>query len=103
MKTIDLNGIWSMSGNNFKCDGKIPGSVYSILLDSGLMEDPFYRTNETAALELAKHDYSFSREFDYSKADENKRVLLRCEGGHTCGYIYKRNAYCVGKEYASYI
>ena len=55
MKTYTLNGTWSMlapDGN--KTEGKIPGSVYSFLLDAGKMEDPFYRDNEFKALELVK-------------------------------------------------
>ena len=52
MKTFTLNGTWSMlapDGN--RTEGKIPGSVYSFLLDAGKMEDPFYRDNEFKALD----------------------------------------------------
>ena len=30
----------------------VPGSVYQDLLDQGRMEDPYYRDNEDAALEI---------------------------------------------------
>ena len=41
----------------------IPGSVYSNLLENGLMEDPFYRDNEEEALKLSEKDYEFVTEF----------------------------------------
>ena len=52
MKKIDLNGCWKISGAGFKIKGEGPGSVYSNLLQQGLIEDPYYRDNEMSALEL---------------------------------------------------
>lgn len=63
-----LNGIWLMQGNNYEVEGKIPGSVYSFLLDKELMPDPYYRNNELIALEIADHDYSFERKFNHNVA-----------------------------------
>ena len=37
---------------------KVPGSVYQALLDSGKMEDPFWRDNEMEALEWMKQDWN---------------------------------------------
>ena len=78
MKKIDLNGKWHMTGNGFDCEGTIPGSVYSFLLDNNLMEDPYYRDNELTALALMDHPYTFNRNFDF-KGDGNQ-VLLHCDG-----------------------
>ena len=78
MKRFDLNGNWRLTGNGYDCTGKIPGSVYSFLLDAGLMEDPFYRDNELKALELMNHPYTFSRTFQF--ASGGHRVLLHCDG-----------------------
>ena len=63
IKRYELNGVWKMVGNGFSCTGNIPGSLYSFLLENKLMDDPFYRDNEQKALELASHDYEFSRTF----------------------------------------
>ena len=63
MHKTDLCGIWHMTGNGFSCDGKVPGSVYSFLLENNLMEDPYYRINELEALKLSEHEYSFERTF----------------------------------------
>ena len=65
MEQWSLNGIWSMSGfADHDITGKIPGSVYSFLLDAGEMDDPYYRDNELKALALMDRDYTFSRKFD---------------------------------------
>lgn len=45
METILLNGMWQLSGNVDECTGNVPSSVYSILLENNLMEDPYYRQN----------------------------------------------------------
>ena len=63
MRKISLNGTWHLSGGGYACDGTIPGSVYSFLLDNRLMEDPFYRTNELDALKIMENDFTFSRTF----------------------------------------
>ncbi len=78
MKRYELNGVWKMVGNGFSCTGNIPGSLYSFLLENKLMDDPFYRDNELKALELASHDYEFSRTFTYVKKDAP--VFLCCDG-----------------------
>ncbi|MBQ7565526.1 MAG: glycoside hydrolase family 2 protein [Oscillospiraceae bacterium] len=77
MKKFDLNGTWRMTGGGFDCEGKVPGSVYSFLLDAGLMEDPFWRENEQDALRLMEHDYTFTRRFSFRPSG---RTLLCCDG-----------------------
>ena len=76
-----------MKGNGFDCDGDIPGSVYSFLLNNGLMEDPYFRQNELEALELMEHDYTFTRSFTYDKSI-TEPVLLCCDGLDTLCDIY---------------
>ena len=78
MKRTLLNGTWNLKGNGYDVNGKIPGSLYSFLLDAGLVPDPFYRDNELLFLELAEHQYSFEKQFEYKKS--NSSVLLVCEG-----------------------
>lgn len=64
MLKYSLNGIWNLRGNSYECTGNVPGSVYSILLENNLIDDPYYADNELRANELSKHNYAFSREFD---------------------------------------
>ena len=86
MKKISLNGIWQMQGAGKTCEGTVPGSVYSFLLDKGLMEDPFYRTNELDALKLLDNDFIFSRTFQFSPS--KSAVLLHCDGLDTLCDLY---------------
>ena len=90
MKRTELNGIWQMEGNGFCCTGKIPGSVYSFLLDNQLMDDPFYRDNELNALALMEHSYTFSRTFHFSP--NGNSVFLCCDGLDTLCSIFINGA-----------
>lgn len=82
----ELNGRWHMQGGGFECDGTIPGSVYSFLLENKLVEDPFYRENELEALKILNNTFAFSHRFSFQKA--SAPVLLRCEGLDTLCDIY---------------
>lgn len=86
MKTLSLNGQWRMTGNGFDCEGSIPGSLYSFLLNAGLMEDPYYRDNEFSALELTHHDYTFEKRFDFQP--DGHTQYLRFEGLDTFCDVY---------------
>ena len=86
MKSLSLNGRWRMRGGGFDCEGTIPGSLYSFLLDNGLMEDPYWRDNEFDALALTHNDYAFSRSFNFAKGSDT--YLLRFEGIDTFADIY---------------
>ena len=61
---------------NLSCT--VPCSMYSVLLDHGLIEDPYYRDNEKKVRDLAKNDVRFTAEFSVS--DEllaKKNLILR--------------------------
>lgn len=91
MNRIDLNGKWSLSGNGYSTEGTIPGSVYSFLINSGLVPDPYYRDNEKFFFELSEHEYSFERSFMLEKS--RKPYLLVCEGLDTLCDIYINGAH----------
>lgn len=86
MKKMSLSGTWRMTGGGFDCYGTVPGSVYSFLLNAGLMEDPYYRDNEFKALKLAHDIYSFERSFEHSGCAD--RCALRFEGLDTFATVY---------------
>ena len=91
MRTLDLNGIWSLSEREQGklCEVKVPGTVLSGLLDAGKIEDPFYRTNEEQTRELFWKDYIFERKFQADKAFlEEDKIILKCEGLDTLTEIY---------------
>ncbi len=95
MQEIVLNGIWEMKSQSGKqVLGKIPGSVYSFLLDAGEMEDPYYRENELDALKLLEEDYTFVRSFDVPKTlmdCPNKK--LRFDGIDTIAEIFLNGSF----------
>ena len=86
MKKISLNGTWRMIGAGYDCEGQIPGSVYSFLLDKGLMEDPFFRQNELEALKLLENEFTFIKTFRWESTRE--KVVLHCDGLDTLCDIY---------------
>ncbi len=86
MKKFILNGTWSMQGADYACEGTIPGSVYSFLMDNKLMDDPYYRDNEREALKLMENDFDFSRKFVFTKPEYP--VLLHCDGLDTLCEIF---------------
>ena len=90
MKTFTLDGTWSMlAPDGSRTEGKIPGSVYSFLLDAGKMEDPYYRDHEFKALELVKSDYTFTKTFDADPALLSRaHQVLRFDGVDTISDIY---------------
>ncbi|MBR1820153.1 MAG: glycoside hydrolase family 2 protein [Clostridia bacterium] len=95
MQKLSLNGAWTL--NVIAQDGApvfsgvpatVPGSVYHDLLTAGKIEDPFWRDNETEALKLMEHDFSYTRTFEVTEALlACDRVLLRCEGLDTLADI----------------
>ncbi len=86
MNKISLSGKWRMTGGGFDCIGNVPGSLFSFLLENGLMDDPFYRDNELRAFELTRSDYTFERTFTVKKSDNP--YLLRFEGLDTLCDVY---------------
>ena len=92
MKTISLNGPWRMrkAGAARFYDVTVPTTVCTDLLANGLLEDPYYRDNEDAAL---RSDYEYSRTFtvpeDFLDADS---VELVCHGIDTIADIHLNGA-----------
>lgn len=90
MKRLTLNGTWSMKNTRDKewIKAKVPGSVFNDLLEEGLIEDPFYRDNDEKAIDIARFDYEYTREFEVSESLFNMdRVLLKCSGLDTLSEI----------------
>jgi beta-mannosidase len=58
----------------------VPGSVYLDYLNSGKMEDPFYRDNELEALRLMDEDYEYRLVFSAREYMHWDKTMLRLEG-----------------------
>lgn len=96
MREYNLNGQWTMYiiGENVygvqeEVPVKVPGSVYSGLIEAGKMPDPFYRDNELDALKLMENDFTFYRTFTLKQEDLEADKLLVCfDGIDTLSEIY---------------
>ena len=111
MKTLRLNGSWSLYRSTVggrmpahtrlpqvdpaliptreqPLTGRIPGSVYSYMLDAGRMHDPFDRDYEYAATDLTEDGYTFERTFDVPRELlEMAHQMLRFDGIDTLARI----------------
>ena len=86
MTKVSLNGIWQMEGAGYSCQGTVPGSVCSFLLDNKQIEDYSYRQNELEVQRLLEHEFVFYRTFSFASTGDP--VLLRCDGLDTLCDIY---------------
>ena len=96
MTVQNLNENWKMreyhSAEYF--DTKVPCSVYQTYLNHGLMEDPYFRDNETKALKMMEKDYEFVSIFTPDEEIFKKPyVLLRFEGLDTIADIRLNDVY----------
>lgn len=90
-KRISLNGIWNWceAGCDDIREGKVPGTVLTDMVDQGIMEDPYWRTNEYDARELFRKDYRYFRSFQVPEsflAESEQQLVL--EGVDTIGDIW---------------
>ncbi len=90
MQKLTLNGVWSLFklGDDTAIPATVPGCVHTDLLANGLLEDPFYRTNEAKQMWIGETDWRYARSFEVS-ADvlAHDRVLLRFHGLDTLATI----------------
>ena len=62
---FSLNGDWSFSqaGKNNWQAAKVPGCNFTDLLANGLIEDPFYRDNESRLQWIEQQDWHYRKSF----------------------------------------
>ncbi len=89
MKTLNLNGTWTLtdSETNPLCQLQVPGTVLSGLLNAGMIEDPFYRTNEEQTRELFWKDYVFIRSFQVTPELLKEETCSNLSPKHASFYI----------------
>lgn len=74
-------GAMRVAGDRQWFPAQVPGSVYQDLLNSGMIDDPYDRDNELAALAVMDQDFEYELEFDTPAGMlEQEAVLLRFEG-----------------------
>ena len=88
---ISLNNDWKMKKEgdsvSYVCD--LPCSVYKTLIQSSVMENPYYRENELKSTCICDDDYSFSTEFNVDgEILERKNIFIRFNGIDTLSQVY---------------
>lgn len=77
------------AGTDRYYDVTVPGTVCSDLLANGLLEDPYYRDNETVTLQAMREDYEYSRSFSVTEEELREDTAeLVCHGLDTIADIY---------------
>ncbi|KAK6182765.1 hypothetical protein SNE40_010376 [Patella caerulea] len=89
---ISLTGIpWQISnGKNVTVRGRIPGTVQTALLESGIIGEPYYRDND-AQLHWINHSnwtYDLSLLLGLKGMKNHKSIWLVCEGLDTISSVY---------------
>ena len=86
-----LNGKWLFKEFNQKqwYEATVPGTVYTDLLNNHLMENPYWKDNEQAALKLMEKDYIYVKNFDISEEMIIcNKILLHFDGIDTAAGIF---------------
>lgn len=83
------NWLFYKFGEEKKLSANVPGSLYNDLINHNLMDDPFFRDNETDALKLCDDDYVYECTFDADKELLNNEVILiHFDGIDTLADVY---------------
>ncbi len=85
-----LNGKWLFKESKQEqwYEATVPGTVYTDLLNNHLMENPYWKDNEQAALKLMEKDYIYVKKFDISEEMALcNRILLHFDGIDTAAKI----------------
>lgn len=81
---------WTLHKNGFpECNGNVPCSMYSVLLENALIPDPFTADNEYTAYELSLEDCDFTSEFSLDgEAIKSENLFIRFSGLDTLATVF---------------
>lgn len=80
---------WKMLWKTEELETSVPFSMYHDLYTHGKIEDPYYRDNSEAAMELSREDYTYRNEFEAETGIcACKEVMLHFDGIDTLADIY---------------
>lgn len=76
--TIDLSGPWTLirPATGKRYGAQVPGCVHEDLLRAGVIEDPFFRTNERDQICLARESWIYERTFAVKSAETNAALVF---------------------------
>ncbi|MBK6329961.1 MAG: hypothetical protein IPF62_05320 [Bacteroidetes bacterium] len=85
---ILLNQHWQFKSTTEKKwhDATVPGTVHTDLLANHIIDDPFYRDNETKQQWISKQDWEYKTSFGAEK--QSTKAVLQFEGLDTYAKVY---------------
>ncbi|MFR8549009.1 MAG: beta-mannosidase [Lachnospiraceae bacterium] len=99
MERQELRDGWEMLWKEKTLDTSVPFSVYHDLFTHGEIEDPYYRDNAEAAMELSRDDYTYRCHFDVQPQILScGKIQLHFDGVDTLADIYL-NGSLLGSTY----
>ncbi|KAK6181474.1 hypothetical protein SNE40_009317 [Patella caerulea] len=87
---IDLNGPWEVLNikRGYRIPATVPGSVYTALIESNIIGDPYYRNNDVNYKWIGREDWTYTRTFEVTADILSKAsVILVAEGLDTFATI----------------
>lgn len=88
-RTISQGWTYRLAEGGLEGQAEVPGTVHTDLMAGGLIEDPFFRTNEKDVQWVDKKDWEYSTTFPLNRQDLKKDHLeLKFEGLDTYADIY---------------
>ena len=88
-RSLNENWQFKEKGTQKWLVAKVPGCVHTDLIDNGIIEDPFYRLNESKVQWVDKKDWVYLNQFETSKEEfERTNHELQFEGLDTYAKVY---------------
>lgn len=90
-ETLSLDGAWEFKAVSATewMPAEVPGVVHLDLLKNKVIEDPFYRMNESKVQWIGKEQWVYKRDFEVSERMYNKsQIKLNCDGLDTFASLY---------------
>lgn len=97
---LDLKGRWTLKNNskNISINCNIPGDNVSALLESELIEDPYYGCNEALVEWIGLEDWQLSREFEIEQQGLKKSHFLYIERLDTIANVFINDVFICKHE-----
>ncbi|KAK7109882.1 beta-mannosidase-like [Littorina saxatilis] len=88
---LDLTGTWTVSNSarGISVPGQVPGSMYTALMNSKVIEDPYYRDNDVKLAWVAHENWTYTRSFEVtSDMVQSQSILLVAESIDTVSTLF---------------
>tara|TARA_B100001094_G_scaffold332612_1_gene405445 strand:- start:68 stop:2692 length:2625 start_codon:yes stop_codon:yes gene_type:complete len=88
-KHLHSNWEFQKKGSKKWYNATVPGSIHTDLMNNGIIEDPYYRLNETKVQWVDKEDWVYQNTFNISKKEYQKQHHeIQFEGLDTYASVY---------------